>query len=199
MNHFVQLLSLRRILPLGLILLLPAVAHAHVGVEPTSGLAAGLAHPFMGLDHLCAMMAVGLWAAQRGGRVIWLVPLAFVTVMAAGGVLGMFAISIPFVEPGILTSVFVLDVLIAAAVRLPLLTSVILVGFFALFHGHAHGSELPSTAAGFTYALGFLISTILLHLCGIGLRLSARRYPGTQPARYVGAAIVACGLYLSLA
>jgi urease accessory protein len=106
---------------------LPSFAHAHVGVGPTSGLWSGMAHPITGLDHILAMVAVGLWAAQRGGRAIWLVPLAFVTVMAVGGILGMLAISIPFAEQGIVASVLILGVLIAAAVRLPLAASVILV------------------------------------------------------------------------
>src|SRR5215467_3063695 len=112
------------------ILAAPSFAQAHVGIGGTSGFLNGLAHPATGLDHICAMLAVGLWAAQRGGRAIWLVPLAFVSVMTIGGVLGMLAINIPFVEQGIVASVLVLGVLIAAAVRLPLVVSVLIVGLF---------------------------------------------------------------------
>jgi len=145
------------------------------------------------------MVAVGLWAAQRGGRAIWLVPLAFVTVMAVGGLLGMAAISIPFVEPGIVASVLVLGVMVAAAVRLPLVASTMLVGLFALFHGHSHGAEMPETAAGLVYGLGFIVSTALVHLCGIGLGLAAKRFGTAQLVRYAGGAIAACGLYLCVA
>jgi urease accessory protein len=122
----------------------PALAQAHPQIGNSAGFARGLAHPMSGSDHICAMIAVGLWAAQRGDRALWLVPLVFVLAMTIGGILGMAAISLPFVEPGIAASVLVLGILIAAAVRLPLIASVLLVGLFALFHGHAHGSEMPS-------------------------------------------------------
>src|SRR5262249_40499247 len=155
--------------PLLLIAAFPSLAHAHVGVGPASGLLNGLAHPTTGLDHICAMITVGLWAAQRGGRAIWMIPLAFVTVMAVGGALGMVAISPPFVEQGIVAWLLVLGLLVAAAVRLPLAASVILVGLFALFHGHAHGAEMPDTAAGLAYGLGFILATACLHTIGVGL------------------------------
>lgn len=197
MDRFLRWQSLRQILPFGLILLSPEIAHAHVGVGPADGLAAGLAHPFHGLDHLCVMIAVGLWAAQRGGRSIWLLPLAFVTVMAAGGVLGMLAISIPFVEPGILASLLVLGVLVAAAMPLPLVASVLLIGVFALFHGHAHATEMPASASGLAYGIGLILSAALLQLCGIGLGVSAQRIGRVHLMRYLGSAIVAAGLYLA--
>jgi urease accessory protein len=111
----------------------PSLALAHIGIGNTNGLVSGLVHPLCGIDHLCAMIGVGLWAAQRGGRAIWLVPLAFVTVMAFGGLLGSLCIVIPLVERGIVLSVFVLGLLIAAAARLPLLASMLIVGCFALF------------------------------------------------------------------
>src|SRR5262245_45681015 len=115
--------SVRRLLAVGLFLSFPAIAEAHVGVGSTGGFLHGVTHPITGLDHLCAMIAVGAWAAQRGGRAIWLVPLAFLTVMSAGALLGMAAVAIPFVEPAIIASVLVLGVFIAAAVRLPLIAS----------------------------------------------------------------------------
>ncbi|MBI3850603.1 MAG: HupE/UreJ family protein [Verrucomicrobia bacterium] len=180
------------------VLLFPSLAHAHVGVGQTSGLLPGLAHPVTGLDHICAMIAVGLWAAQRGGRAIWLVPLTFISVMAVGGLLGVAAISIPFVEYGIIASVLVLGVLIAAAVRLPLVASVIVIGLFALFHGHAHGAEMPETASGFAYGLGFMSATACLHLCGVGVGLLAQRLGTARIIRYAGVAITACGVYFCL-
>jgi urease accessory protein len=176
----------------------PSSAIAHVGVGPTSGVLNGLAHPVTGLDHILAVVAVGLWAAQRGGRAIWLVPLAFVSVMAVGGVLGMMAISIPFVEQGIVASVLALGVLIAAAVRLPLVASMLLVGLFALFHGHAHGAEMPDTAAGLAFGLGFILATASLHGIGIGLGLAVQRLGRERLVRYAGGAIAACGVYLAI-
>ena len=129
---------------------------------------------------------------------IWLVPLAFVVVMALGGVLGMMAVSVPFVERGIIASVLILGVLIAAAARLPLVLSVLIVGTFALFHGHAHGAEMPNTASGLMYGIGFLAATAVLHLSGIGLGLIARQTSSTWLLRYAGAALVLCGVYLLL-
>jgi urease accessory protein len=174
----------------------PSLAHAHVGVGDTNGFVNGVIHPVTGLDHISAMLAVGLWAAQRGGRAIWLVPLTFICVMALGGWLGIIGRSIPLVEPGIVASVLVLGVLIAAAVRLPLVLSVLTVGLFALFHGHAHGAEMPDTASGLLYGLGFIFSTAFLHLCGIALGLSAQRFGTPRLVRYTGAAIAVCGVYL---
>jgi urease accessory protein len=188
--------SFIRAASLFIFLMMPALAQAHPQIGSSTGFARGLAHPMTGLDHICAMVAVGLWAAQRGGRALWLVPLVFVSVMTIGGILGMTAISLPFVEPGIAASVLVLGILIAAAVRLPLIASVLLVGLFALFHGHAHGSEMPITASGVFYGLGFIISTVILHLCGIGLGLAARETKATNLIRYAGGAIAVCGIYL---
>jgi urease accessory protein len=185
-----------RLLPLLAVFLLPALAQAHPGVPGhTHGFANGLAHPLTGLDHICAMVAVGLWAAQRA---LWLVPSVFVSVMILGGVLGMAAVPIPFVEPGIAASVLVLGVLIAAAVRLPLPASALLVGLFAVFHGYAHGAEMPASASGLAYGLGFVAATASLHLSGIGLGLLAQRFGSARLVRYAGAAIAACGIYLCL-
>jgi urease accessory protein len=188
-----------RLLPLFAIFLLPALAQAHPGIPGhTHGLANGLLHPLTGLDHICAMVAVGLWAAQRGGRALWLVPSVFVSVMILGGALGMAAVSVPFVEPGIAASVLVLGVLVAAAVRLPLAASALLVGTFALFHGYAHGAEMPASASGAAYCLGFVAVTACLHVLGIGLGLLAQRFGSARLVRYAGGAIAVCGIYLCL-
>ena len=196
-NLFARTSWIYRSLPLLLVFLLPSLAQAHPGVAGhTHGLANGLVHPITGLDHICAMIAVGLWAAQRGGRALWLVPLTFVSVMCIGGILGMSGIAIPFAERGIAVSVLVLGVLIVAAVRLPLAVSALLVGLFAICHGYAHGAEMPAAASGLVYGLGFVISTATLHLSGIGLGLLGRRIQNAQLIRYAGGAIAACGLYL---
>jgi urease accessory protein len=192
-------LQWRGFFPLMLILLSPSAVYAHTGLGDTSGLWNGLTHPLTGLDHLCAMIGVGLWAAQRGGKAIWLVPLAFVGVMALGGLLGTMAIAIPFVEPGIVASVLILGILIAAAVRLPLLLSVFIVGTFALFHGHAHGAEMLHTYSAMAYGIGFLVTTALLHFCGIALGLVARQSGTVWLVRYAGALIMLCGVYLCFA
>jgi urease accessory protein len=195
-NH--RLTAWQLFMPTVLILGTPNIVFAHTGLGGTGGLWEGLAHPLTGLDHICAMLGVGLWAAQRGGRAIWLVPLAFLVVMTLGGVLGMLAISIPFVERGIVASVLIFGILIAASVRLPLLLSVLIVGIFALFHGHAHGAEMPHTVSGLMYGIGFLAATALLHLTGVAIGLIARQSASTWLLRYSGAALVLCGLYLAL-
>ena len=177
----------------------PTLAHAHTGVGAVHGVANGLLHPLTGLDHLCAMIAVGLWAAQRGGRALWAVPLTFVCVMTFGAALGMAGIGLPLVETGIIASVLILGVLVAAAVRLPLPVSMGIVGLFALCHGHAHGAEMPATASGFTYGIGFVAMTVMLHLAGIGLGLAMQKFGSEKMLRCTGGAVAACGLYLCLA
>jgi len=189
----------RATLFLATLLFLPTLAQAHVGVGPTSGFFHGIAHPLSGLDHLCAMMAVGLWAAQRGGRALWAVPLSFLSVMAVGAAMGMAGISVPFVEQGIVASVLLLGVLIATAVRLPVVASAILVGLFALFHGHAHGTEMPVTASGFAYGAGFVMATAMLHAAGLGLGIAIQRLASSTWIRATGGAIACCGLYLLVA
>jgi urease accessory protein len=176
--------------------LIPSLAYANIGVGQTGGVMRGLTHPIMGLDHVAAMVAVGILAAQRGGRAIWAVPLSFMVTMLVGGVLGVVGISIPFVEVGIVMSVLILGLLIAAAVRLPLVTCTILVGLFALFHGHAHGGEMPETASGLAYGIGFVLATGLLHLFGIGVGLMARRLGNLHIVRYAGGATAVLGIYM---
>jgi urease accessory protein len=189
-----------RTLPLLLIFLLPSLAQAHPGAPGhTHGFSNGLLHPLTGLDHICAMVAVGLWAAQRGGRALWLVPLTFVSIMVVGGILGMGGVGIPYVEQGIAASVLVLGIFIAAAVRLPLAASMAIVGLFALFHGYAHGAEMPDSSSGFAYGIGFVVATASLHLSGIALGIAAQRFASAQLVRYLGGGIAACGVYLCFA
>jgi urease accessory protein len=143
-------------------------AFAHPGHIETSSFAAGIAHPLSGIDHIAVMIAVGLWAALKGGRALWVWPAAFVGVMLVGGALGMAHVALPFVEPGILASVVALGLLVALAVDLPVVTGAVIIGVFALFHGHAHGSEVAENISGLEYMAGFALATATLHLVGIG-------------------------------
>lgn len=177
--------------------LLPSIAHAHTGVGDVGGFLHGLAHPVGGADHLCAMLAVGLWASQMGGRSLWAVPLTFVSVMALGGMLLVVGIALPFVEQGIAWSVLLLGVLIVAAVRLPLWLSGGMAGLFALWHGHAHGAEMPVLASGMSYALGFMLATASLHGIGIAFGLWMQGLARKRLIRATGAAIALCGVYLA--
>ena len=174
----------------------PSLAHAHVGIGETSGFLHGVSHPLTGIDHLCAMIAVGIWAAQTGGRAFWAVPLAFVSVMLLGGALGMAGVHFPFAETGIALSVLMLGVLIAAAVRLPLPASMLVVGLFALCHGHAHGAEMPATASALGYAGGFAVATALLHAVGIALGVGIERMASAKFVRFAGGAIALFGIAL---
>ncbi len=171
----------------------PALAQAHPGHEASS-FSSGLAHPLLGLDHLIAMVAVGLWSVQLGGRTLWLLPGAFVAAMTAGGMLGMSGTPLPFVEQGILASIFVLGLLIAMAARLGLGASIALVSLIAVFHGHAHGAEAPVNASGLTYALGFALSTAALHASGVLAGLGLREAAQTAWIRAAGVAVIAVGL-----
>ena len=181
------------------LMLLPSFAYAHAGAGEASGFLHGFAHPASGLDHICAMLAVGLWAAQMGGRSVWAVPLTFVSVMALGGALPMLGISLPFVEQGIVLSVLLLGVLIAASIRLPLWLSGSMVGLFALWHGHAHGAEMPAPASGVGYALGFMLATALLHISGIAFGLGMQHLSRERLTQAVGAGIALGGVFLVIA
>jgi urease accessory protein len=153
-------------------LFLPGAALAHTGTGAHEhGFTFGFLHPLGGLDHLLAMIAVGLLAARLGGRALWLVPLSFVTLMAAGGAVGFAEIRVPFVELLIAASVIVLGTLLAFRANLPLATAITIAGFFAIFHGQAHGTELPAGQPPLPYAAGFLIATALLHVAGIAIGL----------------------------
>jgi urease accessory protein len=176
-----------------------SAAFAHPGHD-VSGLAAGLMHPFSGLDHLLAMVAVGLWAAQgstgkRGGRKIWLLPATFMTMLAVGAATAMHWQSLPLVEAGIATSVLALGLLIALSMQLPASFSVAITALFGLLHGYAHGLELPESAAPAAYALGFLAATATLHLSGIAMGVATRDRHALL-AKMLGVVIAASGAYL---
>jgi urease accessory protein len=177
-------------------LLLPTAAFAHPGHGET-GLLAGLQHPLTGIDHVTAMIAVGLWAAMKGGRALWVWPVSFVGVMLAGGVLGMAHVPLPFVETGILSSVIVLGLLVATAADLPVWFGAILIGGFALFHGYAHGSEVPEAASGVSYLLGFALATAALHGAGIAAALALQAARWQPLVRVAGMACVLIGAGLA--
>lgn len=179
------------------LVLAPALANAHPGHDATT-FSSGIAHPLNGFDHLLAMVAVGIWAVQQGGRALWAIPGAFVGSMVLGGALGMSGMPVPFIEQGILASIFVLGVLIAAAARFSVAQSAALVGLFALFHGFAHGAEAPASGSGFAYVGGFALATALLHLCGIGGGLAIRELAQSAWIRVAGVAVIAAGAFVAL-
>ncbi|HXG78222.1 MAG TPA: HupE/UreJ family protein [Methyloceanibacter sp.] len=174
-----------------------SAALSHTGIGSTGGFVHGFAHPLSGLDHQLAMILVGVFAYRLGGRALWLVPLTFVVIMALGGALGVSGLSLPFVEIAIALSVVVLGAVIALGVRAPIALAMALVGLFAVFHGHAHGSEMPLDASGVEYGLGFMFATALLHAFGIALGfllgLSAERL-GANTYRIAGALASIAGL-----
>jgi urease accessory protein len=180
------------------LLLMPGIALSHTGVGETTGITHGFGHPMGGADHLLAMFAVGLWAAQIGKRALWLVPAAFVGVMIFGGILGFAGMSIPFVEAGIVTSVLILGVLIAGAVKLPLVHSTLIVGVFAIFHGYAHGAEMPVALGAASYTLGFALATAVLHLAGIGVGMLLWKTKLQAIGRFAGGAIALSGVFLAI-
>jgi urease accessory protein len=170
-----------------------APALAHTG-EGTGGFLAGLMHPVFGPDHVVAMVAVGLWGVFLGAPAIWMLPVVFPLVMAFGGVLGILGVPIPGVETGIASSAVVLGLMVALAARPPLWAAAVLVGAFAIFHGYAHGKELPDGANAIAYSVGFVIATGLLHLCGIAFGLLTRWPFGKLAVRAAGGAIAATGV-----
>lgn len=179
--------------------LIPATALAHTGIGEASGFAHGFAHPVSGLDHVLAMVLVGVFAWQLGGRARWLVPATFVAVMALGGALGVMGVAVPFVEIGIALSVVVLGAVVAFGVKAPVALAMAVVGLFAIFHGHAHGAEMPEDAGGLAYAAGFMIATALLHTAGLAAGLliaTAGRQTGPAMVRSAGglAALAGVGL-----
>lgn len=174
----------------------PAFAHVGhgVGIGTTSSFAAGVGHPLGGLDHITVMITVGLWAALKGGRALWVWPAAFVGIMLVGGFIGMLQVPLPFVEPAILASVVALGLLVALAIDLPVWLGAAIIGAFAIFHGHAHGAEVPETEAGLLYMAGFAVSTAALHGVGIAAALALSR-AGLRPlVRLAGAACVIAGI-----
>lgn len=172
----------------------PALAHS--GHGDAHGLAHGFLHPLMGLDHVLAMVGVGLVAAKIGGRGIVLVPLAFLGMMVVGGILGVTGYGLPFVEIGIALSVLGVGLALVSALSPPLLVATAAVGLFAVFHGQAHGTEMPETASGLIYGLGFVAATALLHAAGLALGLGFRRMTSDPALRLTGAGFAVAGLGL---
>jgi urease accessory protein len=187
-----------RVLPaLLLVALLPASASAHAeGGGAGAGFLTGFLHPLGGIDHLLAMLAVGMWGAQLGNPSIWVLPVAFPMVMALGGVAGVAGIPLPGVEFAIALSVIALGSMIASNRRPPLWVAAILVGFFAVFHGHAHGTELPGQTGAVAYSAGFVMATGMIHLTGIGLGFVIKLPHGITVLRAGGAVIAVIGLVL---
>lgn len=161
----------------------PTLAFAHTGHGDAHGFAHGFLHPVSGLDHVLAMVAVGLLAATLGGRTLWLLPASFMAAMAAGGMLGIAGIDVPFVETGIALSVIAFGLAVAFRTPLPVLAGMALVGFFAIFHGFAHGAEMPPHTSSLAYAGGFLLATALLHGIGIAVGLGVGQLGGTFGTR----------------
>lgn len=175
-----------------LMLLAVTDVSAHSAEGLAGGFFSGLMHPVLGPDHVIAMVAVGLWGAFLGKPAIWLLPIVFPLVMAFGGALGVAGIPVPAVETGIAVSAIVLGAMVAFAVRPPIWVAAVIVGAFAIFHGHAHGTELPGAANPLAYSLGFVIATGLLHLCGIAFGALAH-WPAGKVAVRAGGGLIALG------
>jgi len=184
--------SILTVLLITLVLASPAMAHTEDGL--TGGFISGVLHPISGLDHVVAMVAVGLWGAFLGAPAIWLLPIVFPIVMAFGGVLGIIGVPVPSVEIGIALSAVVLGLCVAFALKPSLWIAAIIVGAFAIFHGHAHGAELPAAADAYTYAAGFVIATGLLHVAGIAFGLLTRWDLGKIAVRTGGGVIALAGV-----
>jgi urease accessory protein len=173
---------------------IPSAAGAHEGTGVAGGFLSGFLHPILGWDHVAAMVAVGLWGAILGAPAIWLLPIVCPLVMAFGGALGIGGVPLPAVEAGIAASAVVLGMAVALGARPPLWVAAIVVGAFAIFHGHAHGTELPVAADALAYAVGFVIGTGLLHLIGITFGLATRWEAGKVAVKAAGGAIAVAGL-----
>lgn len=175
-----------------LLSLIPSAVYAHDGSNvPFGGFLSGLVHPVLGFDHLLAMLSVGILSAQIGGRAIWTVPATFVSVMALGGALGLIDIGLTSTEMGIAASLVLLGLIIAAERKLPILLAMAGVGFFAIFHGYAHGTEMPTTAEPVLYAAGFLTGTALIHIAGLIIGDIARHYERGKVILRVGGGLIA--------
>ncbi len=173
----------------------PSAAFAHAQKGAVAGFLTGLGHPLSGLDHVLAMVAVGLWGAQLGAPAIWVLPLAFPMMMAMGGMLGLMGVQLPGIEYGIAASAILLGAAVMFAARPPLGLAAALVAFFAIFHGHAHGTELPPGQSALLYSMGFVIATGGLHAAGIGIGAAHRWGWGQKLLRVAGAAVAAGGIF----
>jgi urease accessory protein len=183
-------------LPVTMLSYIPTAGAHSMGTEG-GGFITGLAHPFMGLDHLLAMIAVGIWAAQTGGSAVWRLPLSFIVMMTVAALISASGFSLPVLEPLIAGSVVLLGLMVVFAVRLPVNLSMLLVGLFAVFHGCAHGLEMPQASSAILYGGGFVLATTLLHLIGIGFgKIAYRKH---LLSRLSGSIITLVGLYLAIA
>jgi urease accessory protein len=176
-------------------LLRAADAWAHVEKGQAAGFTTGLGHPWSGLDHILAMVAVGLWGAQLGNPAIWILPVTFPMVMAMGAFLGLVGMPVPGVEVGIALSALFLGIMVLGELRPPLAAAAVLVGVFAVFHGHAHGTELPAGQSGLLYSMGFVMATGCLHGIGIAIGLIHRWPAGRAALRIAGGGIAAMGIF----
>lgn len=192
MNPVSKRLSSAVLVPL-VSLLVCASASAHSEGGGAGGFTSGFAHPLTGLDHIVAMVAVGLWGAFLGGRAMWTLPVVFPMVMAVGGALGVVGVALPGVETGIALSGVVLGLMVTLAARPPVWVAAVIVGVFAIFHGYAHGAEMPESSNALAYAIGFVISTGLLHLAGIAFGLLVKWPWGRVAIRAGGGVIAAVG------
>ena len=183
----------RKATVLAFMLALPCLAQAHSETGAVGGFISGFVHPLGGLDHIAAMVAVGIWGAFLGTPAVWLLPVIFPLVMAFGGALGVLGVPLPGVEEGIALSGIVLGGMVLTAARPPLWVASVLVAIFAIFHGYAHGTELPHAANAITYAVGFVVATGLLHLAGIAVGLLIRWRWGRVVVRATGGVIAATG------
>jgi urease accessory protein len=173
---------------------LPSFVFAHAPEGAGGGFFTGFLHPILGFDHLIAMVAVGLWGAFLGDRALWILPIVFPSIMAVGAAIGIIGLEVPLVEFVIALSGVVLGALIALRFKAPLAVAMVLVGIFALFHGYAHGTEMPGQISAFTYGAGFVIGTGLLHLAGIGIGFATRLPRGELMVRGCGGVISVIGL-----
>jgi urease accessory protein len=176
------------------LLLIPALVSAHVERGQAAGFITGLEHPWSGLDHILAMIAVGIWGAQLGNPAIWVLPITFPVMMSAGAMMGLLGIPVPGIEVGIAVSAVMLGVMIFGELRPPMIVAMLMVGFFAIFHGHAHGTELPAGQSGLLYSMGFVIGTGCLHGIGILIGLIHRYPSGKVVLRGSGAFIAVMGV-----
>ena len=180
----------------GIAIAVPALAHEQQG--QAAGFVTGVLHPVSGLDHVLAMVAVGLWGAQLGAPAIWLLPVTFPLMMAFGGFLGLVGVPLPGVEIGIAASAILLGTMVALQARPPLALAALLVAFFAVFHGHAHGTELPAGQSGLLYSVGFVVATGFLHAIGISIGLIHRWVAGRVVLRGAGVVVLLAGGFFLL-
>ncbi|MFN7009932.1 MAG: HupE/UreJ family protein [Allorhizobium sp.] len=181
------------------VLAAPGVAEAHLLQGEAGGFLHGFEHPLSGIDHLLAMFCVGLWGAQMGGRAVWSLPIAFPLIMVVGGLMGIAGLPLPAVESGIALSIIALGAAIAFVWRPPEWLALLVISVFAIFHGYAHGAELPTAADPADYAIGFVLATGLIHLAGIAVGLAFQRLRGGELSRALGGLIGLGGLYFLVA